>query len=85
MKLIHDYLSNSKQRIKVNDVYSSWKDMFYGDPQEFILGPLFIQYTFMWPILLFGRLRHCKLNIESYADDAAIYMVNEKESQSLVH
>ena len=40
LKLIHDYLSNRKQRFKVNDVYSSWKDIFYGVPQESILGPL---------------------------------------------
>ena len=28
LKLIHDYLSNRKQIVKVNDAYSSWKDMF---------------------------------------------------------
>ena len=33
LKLIHDYLSNRKQRVKVNDAYSSWKDTFYGVPQ----------------------------------------------------
>ena len=40
LKLTHDYLSNRKQRVKVNDAYSSWKDIFYGVSQEFILGPL---------------------------------------------
>ena len=40
LKLIHDYLSNRKQRIKVNDAYSSWKDIFYGATQGSILGPL---------------------------------------------
>ena len=40
LKLIHDYLSNRKQRVKVNDAYSSWKDIFYGVPQGSILGPL---------------------------------------------
>ena len=28
LKLIQDYLSNRKQRVKVNDAYSSWKDIF---------------------------------------------------------
>ena len=28
LKLIHDYLSSRKQRVKVNDAYSSWKDIF---------------------------------------------------------
>ena len=40
LKLIHDYLSNRKQRVKVNDTYSLWKDIFYGIPQGSILGPL---------------------------------------------
>ena len=40
LKLIHDYLSNRKQRVKVNDAYSLWKDIFYGVPQGSILGPL---------------------------------------------
>ena len=29
-KLIHDYLSNRKQRFKVNDAYSSWKDILFN-------------------------------------------------------
>ena len=41
LKLIHDYLSNGKQRVRVNDAYSSWKDIFYGIPRGTILGPLF--------------------------------------------
>ena len=40
LKLIHNYLSNRKQRVKVNDTYSSWKDIFYGVPQGSIFGPL---------------------------------------------
>ena len=30
LKLIHNYLSNKKQRVKVNGAYSIWKDVFYG-------------------------------------------------------
>ena len=40
LKRIYDYLSNRKQRVKVNDVYSSWKDIFYGVPEGSMLGPL---------------------------------------------
>ena len=32
LKLIHDYLSNRKQSVKVNNAYSSWKDKFSGVP-----------------------------------------------------
>ena len=40
LKLIHDYLPNRKQGVKVNNAYSSWKDTFYRVPQGSILGPL---------------------------------------------
>ena len=28
LKLTHDYLSSRKQRVRVNDAYGSWKDMY---------------------------------------------------------
>ena len=80
LKLIHDYLSNRKQRVKVNDAYSSWKDIFYGVPQGSILGPLLFNIHLCD---LFYFLED--LDIASYADDTTIYTVNEKKSQSLVH
>ena len=42
VKLIQQYLSNRKQRVKVGNAYSSWKDIFYGIPQGSILGPLIL-------------------------------------------
>ena len=78
LKLIHDYLSNRKQRVKVNDGYSSWKDIFYGVPQGFILGPLLFNIHLCD---LFYFLK--ELDIASYADDTTIYEVSEKKSQSL--
>ena len=80
LKLIHDYLSNRKQRVKVNDTYSSWKDIFYGIPQGSILGPLLFIINLCD---LFYFLEDS--DIASYADDATIYTVNKKKSQSLVH
>ena len=32
LRLIHNYLSNRKQRVKINSVYSIWKDISYGVP-----------------------------------------------------
>ena len=40
MPFIYDYLSNRKQRVKINETFSSWKDIEFGVPQESILGPL---------------------------------------------
>ena len=40
LKLIHDYLSNRKQRTKINSTYSKWHDILFGVPQGSILRPL---------------------------------------------
>ena len=74
LKLIHDYLSNRKQRVKVNDAYSSWKDIFWGVPQGSILGPLLFNIHLCD---LFYFLED--LDIPSYADDTTIYTVSEKK------
>ena len=40
LRLIHDYLSNRKQRTKINLTYSSWEEILFGVPQGSILGSL---------------------------------------------
>ena len=75
LKLIHNYLSNRKQRVKVNDAYSSWKDIFYGVPQGSILGPLLFN-IYLCDLFYFLE----ELVVASYADDTTIDTVNEKKS-----
>ena len=77
LKLIHDYLSNKKQRVKVNDTYSSWKDIFFGFPQRSILGPSLFNIH-LCDLFYFSE----DSDIASYADDTAIYTVNEKKRVS---
>ena len=33
LKLIHRYLSNRKQRVKINEKYSSWSELLFVVPQ----------------------------------------------------
>ena len=74
LKLICDYLSNRKQRAKINDACSSWKDNFDGVPQGSILGSLLFNIHLCD---LFYILED--LDIASYADDTTIYTVYEKK------
>ena len=40
LKLVHNYLSNRKKRVKVNSAYNMWKDIFHGVPQGSMLRHL---------------------------------------------
>ena len=45
LNLVHSYLSNRKQRTKINNAYSSWKEILFGVSQGPILGSAdIIQY-----------------------------------------
>ena len=76
LNLVYDYLSKRKQRIKINETFSCWKDTEYGVAQGSIFGPLLFN---MHLCDLFYFLQG--LDIASYADDTTIYAVKEnKES-----
>ena len=39
-RLVQNYLSNCKQKTKINSDFSSWEEILFGVPQGSILGPL---------------------------------------------
>ena len=79
LKLIHNYLSNRKQRVKVNDTYNSWKNISYGVPQGSIPSPLLFNIHLCD---LFYFLED--LDIANYADGPTIYTVKEKKKESVI-
>ena len=77
LRLVHDYLSNRKQRVKLNETFSSWRDIEYGVPQGSILGPLLFNINLCD---LFYFLDN--LDIASYVDDTTLYTVKENKEYS---
>ena len=72
LKLIHNYLSNRKQRVRVNDSYSLWQDIQFGVPQGSILGLLLFN---IFLADLFFTLNNTE--IANYADDTTPYAVSD--------
>ena len=62
--LMSDYLSNRKQRVKINESISEWKQIKKGVPQGSILGPLIFN-IFINDIFYFIN----KATLSNYADD----------------
>ena len=88
--LLKSYLSDRKQRIKLNNIVSSWSEIKKGVPQGSILGPLLFN-VFINDIFYF--IEHGTLY--NYADDNTIsfnspdfnrlIQVLQKESSTLIN
>ena len=68
LKLINSYLTKRKQRVKINNQFSSWLDIVVGVPQWSILGLLLFN-IFSCDMFLFCN----DINFASYTDDNTPY------------
>ena len=69
--MIHNYLTNCKQRTKISSSYSDCYDIVRGVAQGSILGPLFFNLFITDPFLFIKRTTIC-----NFADDNTIYRCN---------
>ena len=69
LALVKSYLSNRKQRVTLNGVCSSWKDICIGVPQGSILGPLLFNIYINDLMFDFGD----QTSVCNYADDNTIF------------
>ena len=72
LRLLSDYLSNRKQRIKVENVFSKWQNIETGVAQRSILGPLLFNIFICDLSLILDDTYFA-----SYADDNALYTINQ--------
>ena len=67
---MENYLSNRKQRTKINSDFSCWEEILFGVPQGSILGPLLFN-TFLCDLFFIMN----KTDFGRYADDNTPYVV----------
>ena len=73
LRLIHSYLSDRRQRTKINESYSSWEAILFSVPQGSILVPLLLN-IFMCNLFFMVN----EIYFASYADDNTPFVEGDR-------
>ena len=65
--MVHGYLSNRKQRVKINGSFSSWQESIKGVLQGSVLGPLLFDIFINDLFISVEETEIC-----NYADDTTV-------------
>jgi len=69
--LVHDYLANRRQRGRLEDQFSNWKETTVGVPQGSVLGPLLSNISMNDLVYAVKQSR-----LSAYADDTQIFFAD---------
>ena len=75
LKLLNCYLCNRRKRVKTNNFYSSWAEIFFGVSQKSILGPILFN-IFLSDLFLFIKNK----DVASYVDETTPYETGENSA-----
>ena len=79
LSLVCDYLTQRKQRTRIRNKNSSWREIIYGVPQGSILGPLLFN-IYINDLFLFSE----EFLMCNYADDCSLYEFSDTVEQVII-
>ena len=70
LRVVHDYLSNRKQIIKIENTYTNWMKIIFSVPQVLMLGQLLLNLSLADLFLIINDA-----DVASYVDDNIPYII----------